>query len=334
MRRLIVGTAALLVTGAISAAAVRSQGIGSLDATHPLVTKEQYARWVTELSNWGRWGPNDEMGTLNLITPAKRKQAAALVKDGIAVSLSLTESTHKEPDNPSPIDWTMLTASQSGATDRVGYPAIHGPGHTHLDSLAHVFFDGKMWNGYPVSQFVTKEAGAAKASILTMKSGVVTRGVLYDMARLKGVPYLKPGTRVYAEDLEAWEKKIGTKVGPGDALIFRWGRWSREARPGELSTQESAGLDNSVLPWLKKRDIALLGWETPGYAPVPEGDVPGLAIHNMVLTILGAHILDRCDLEALSEAAATRNRWDFMLILAPLAIPNGTGSPVNPIAMF
>jgi kynurenine formamidase len=182
--------------------------------------------------------------------------------------------------------------------------------------------------------FVTKEGGAAKGSILTMKSGVVTRGVLYDMARLKGVPYLKPGTRVYAEDLEAWERKSGTKVGPGDALIFRWGRWSREAKPGELSTQESAGLDNSVLPWLKKRDISLLGWETPGYAPAPEGDVPGLAIHNMVPTILGAHILDRCDLEALSEAAATRNRWDFMLILAPLAIPNGTGSPVNPIAMF
>lgn len=333
MRTLLV-TGALIFVSAVACTGVWSQGTGSYDPAHPLVTKEQYARWVTQLSNWGRWGPDDEMGTLNLVTPAKRKQAAALVKDGVAVSLSLTESTEKESDNPSPIDWAMITASQTGATDRIAYPAIHGPGHTHLDSFAHVFFDGKMWNGYPVSSFVTKAGGAAKASILTMKNGIVTRGVLYDMARLKGVPYLKPGTRVYREDLEAWEKKARVKVGPGDALIFRWGRWSHAAKPGELSTQQSAGLDNSVLPWLKMRDVAVLGWETPGYAPLPEGDVPGLAVHNMVLTILGAHILDRCDLEMLSDAAAARNRWEFMLTIAPLAIPHGTGSPVNPIAMF
>jgi kynurenine formamidase len=95
-----------------------------------------------------------------------------------------------------------------------------------------------------------------------------------------------------------------------------------------------AGLDNSVLPWLKKRDIAILGWETPGYAPQPAGDIPGNAVHNFVLTILGVHLIDRADFDALSEAAAARNRWEFMLTIAPLPIPHGTGSPVNPIAVF
>ena len=170
---------------------------------------------------------------------------------------------------------------------------------------------------------------------MTMKSGIVTRGVLYDIPKLKGVPYLEPGTRIFADDLEAWEKKTGVKAGPGDALLLRWGRWARRAKLGPWAVDEgSAGLDNSVIPWLKKRDIALLGWETPGYAPPLPGDLPRSALHNFALTILGIHLLDRADFDAVSEAAAARNRWEFMLTIAPLPIPNGTGSPVNPIAMF
>ena len=336
MTTLVAGLSALILIGAIGAAVALSRGAAPHGAaSHTLVTKAEYKRWQTELSNWGRWGPDDEMGALNLITPAKRKQAAALVKEGFTVSLSLNANTEKGVDNPVPVEWAMVRVTQHDAADRIAYPTIHGPGITHIDGFAHVFFDGKMWNGYPVSQFVTKEGGATKNSLLTMKNGIVTRGVLYDIPRLKGVPYLEPGTRIYTEDLEAWEKKAGVKVGAGDALIFRWGRWAREAKVGPFSTdQQSAGLDNSVLPWLKKRDIALLGWETPGYAPQPEGDFPGLALHDMVLTIMGVHLLDRCNLELLSEAAAARNRWEFMLVVAPLPIPNGTGSPVNPIAIF
>jgi kynurenine formamidase len=182
---------------------------------------------------------------------------------------------------------------------------------------------------------VTQKGGAAKNSILTMKRGVVTRGVLYDIPRLKGVPYLEPGTRIFPEDLEAWEKKSGVRVGPGDALLLRWGRWTRRAKLGAWPIDEgAAGLDVSVIPWLKKRDIALLGWETPGYVPRPPGDLPRTAVHDFVLTILGVHLIDRADFDALAEAAASRNRWEFMLTLAPLPIPNGTGSPLNPIAMF
>ena len=238
------------------------------------MTRAEYERWQTELSNWGRWGKDDELGTLNLITPAKRAQAAALVKDGVAVSLASNAETEKGVDVPCPVEWAMVTATSSAATDRIAYPCIHGAGTTHLDSFAHVFFNGKMWNGYPVEGLVTKEGGAAKNSILTMKNGIVTRGVLYDMPRLKGVPYLEPGTRIFAEDLEAWEKKAGVKA----RLATRCSCAGAGGRAGQLGpwpiNDAMAGLDKSVIPWLKKRDIAILGWETPDYAPHPPGDLP------------------------------------------------------------
>jgi kynurenine formamidase len=326
----------LALTGAIAATLAVSHRTHAQPATpHPLVTQAEYDRWLMELSNWGRWGKEDEMGTLNLITPAKRKQAAALVREGITISLASNASREKQVDVPCPVEWAMVTASDAGATDRIGYPCIHGAGTTHLDSFAHRFFGGKMWNGYPVSQFVTKGGGAAKNSILTMKNGIVTRAVLYDIPRLKGVEYLEPGARIFPEDLEAWEKKTGVKAGAGDALLVRWGRWARRAKLGAWPIDEqSAGLDNSVLPWLKKRDVALVAWETPGYAPQPAGDLPRLALHDFVLAVLGVHLIDRADFDALSEAAAARNRWEFMLVVAPLPIPNGTGSPANPIAVF
>src|SRR5262247_3491333 len=328
MKTLITVIAVLIFVGVIAAWPQQT-------ATHPLVTKAEYERWQTELSNWGRWGRGDELGTLNLITPAKRAQAAALVKDGVAVSLASNAETQKGVDVPCPVEWAMITATSSTAMDRIGYPCIHGAGTTHLDSFAHVFFGGKMWNGYPVADLVTMQRGAAKNSILTMKGGIVTRGVLYDIARLKGVPYLEPGTRIFPEDLEAWEKKTGVKAMAGDALLLRWGRWTRRAKLGAWPINEGmAGLDNSVIPWLKKRDIAILGWETPDYAPHPPGDLPPSAVHNFALTILGIHLLDRADFDAVAEAAAARNRWEFMLTIAPLRIPRGTGSPVNPIAMF
>ena len=334
MRFMMATVCALALVGPIDVA-VQSQSASSPGTVRPLVAQTVYDRWRKELSNWGRWGNDDELGTLNLITPAKRRAAAALVKDGVTVSLASNAQTQKDVDVPCPVEWSMVTASQVGATDRIAYPCIHGAGTTHIDSFAHRFFDGKMWNGYSVSELVTREGGAARNSVLTMKGGVVTRAVLYDIPRLKGVPYLEPGTRIFPEDLEAWEQKTRVRVGPGDALLLRWGRWARRAARGPWPIEEgAAGLDVSIIPWLKKRDIALLGWETPGYVPQPAGDLPRLAVHDFVLTILGVHLLDRADFEALSEAAAMRNRWEFMLTVAPLPIPKGTGSPVNPIAVF
>ncbi len=301
----------------------------------PLVSQVEYEGWMTELSNWGRWGTDDELGALNLITPAKRTEAARLVTDGFSVSLASTANTEETIDNPCPVAWKMLRATRAAATDRIGYPCIHGPGTTHLDAFAHIFVDGRMWNGYEVEDLVTMDGGAAKNSILNLKNGIVTRGVLYDIPRLKGVPYLEPGTRITVKDLEAWEEQTGARVGSGDAMLIRWGRWARQEAIGSFDTgAAAAGLDNRVIPWMRERDIAVAGWETPGYVPQPEGDLPRLALHNFALTMLGVHLLDRADFDALATAGAERNRWEFMLTIAPLPIPNGTGSPVNPLAIF
>lgn len=326
----------LLLAGAVCAAVLSTEPLAQEPgAPAPLVSAEQFDRWLTELSNWGRWGPDDELGAANLITPAKRAEAAALVTEGFTVSLASNAQNYRSADVPCPVEWSMVRATRTGASDTIAYPCIHGPGTTHLDAFAHVFFDGKMWNGYDVDGLVTMDGGAAKNSIMTVKDGLVTRGVLYDMPRLKGVPWLEPGTRITVEDLEAWEAQTGVRVGSGDAFLIRWGRWARQDALGPFDTgREAAGLDNNVIPWLKERDVAIAGWETPGYAPQPDGDLRRTALHDFALTILGIQVLDRADFQALAEAAAERNRWEFMVTIAPLPIPNGTGSPVNPIAMF
>ena len=322
----------ILVFSLAFTAAIAGDAASQGSPSRPLVSEAQFAAWQKELSNWGRWGKDDEIGTLNLITPAKRRAAFALVKEGVPVSLSTNTAFEKAVDVPCPAEWAMLTATDTGATDRVAFPCIHGAAATHIDSLAHTFFAGKMWNGYDATTLVTMKGGAKKNSVMPMKGGIVTRAVLYDIARLKGVPYLKPGDRIFPEDMEAWERRTGVRVGPGDALVLRWGRYGRRAKLGP--EEGAAGFDNSILPWLKQRDVALIVWETAGYAPQVPGDLFQNAVHNFVMAILGIHILDRADLEALSEAAASRNRYEFTLIVNPLALPNATGSPVNPIAMF
>ena len=196
----------------------------------PLVSQEQFERWQEEISNWGRWGPDDEIGTLNLITPAKRKEAASLVMSGVTVSLARTADTVESVDNTCPVEWEMVNASPRGASDRVAYRCIHGTGTTHIDGFGHRFFDGKMWNGVEMADTVTMEEGVKVNSVLTMKDGIVTRGVLYDIPKLKGVDYLEAGYRITIADLEAWEAQTGVKVGPGDAMLLRWGRCDHSPR--------------------------------------------------------------------------------------------------------
>ena len=301
-------------------------------ASHAPVSKQQMEKWKNELSNWGRWGKDDERGALNLITPAKRKQAAALVKEGFTVSLASDADTVKAIDNPNPYDHKMLGVG----SDSIGV-AMHGWAHTHLDSLAHVNYDGVFYNGYkPDPKVVEQQTGHAKNSISNMKNGIMTRGILIDVPRLKGVPYLEPGTPIYAEDIEAWEKKAGIKVASGDALFIRTGVWPYRVKFGPWvrgRNGKDAGLDATVIPWLKQRDIALLGSDHPQGVNPSKTEMPN-AVHDFSLVTLGIPLLDNCDLEALAEAAAARNRWEFMLTLAPLPVRGATGSPVNPIAAF
>ena len=177
------------------------------------LVKEDIENMMVTLSNWDRWGKDDELGTLNLITPKKRKQAAALVQDGIAVSLARNVIKSKI-DGSSPFVHKMLKTGLSndeiGAASDEYCVAYHGFTQTHMDALCHLFYKGKMYNGF--SQREVTEKGAGKLSVLQIKQGVFTRGVLMDMPRLFGVKYLKGSRAIYPEDLEAWEKKEGLKV--------------------------------------------------------------------------------------------------------------------------
>jgi len=300
------------------------------------MTQAQQDRWKTELSNWGRWGASDEVGALNLITPAKRRAAAALVTEGFSVSLARQAETEKAADNANPYQHEMLSIS----SDRISI-AFHGQAHTHLDALSHTYIDGKAYNGYaPTRDEVMQRGRHSRNSIEKVKDGIFTRGVLIDLPRLKGVPYLDAGTPIFVEDLEAWEKLAGVTVGEGDALFVRTGRWVQRARTGAWRVGTGAdsiraGLHPSTLPWLKRRNIALLGGDIPqSFNPGGTAAPLAHAVHQFAPTILGVHLFDNVDLEALAEAAAARKRWTFLLTAAPLPIVGATGSPINPIATF
>ena len=302
------------------------------------VTKATVDGWMTELSNWGRWGEDDTLGALNLITAEKRVQAAALVKSGVSVSLARNAETEEAADNPDPFVFEM-TATGVDATDDFPFAVdrysvlYHGYAHTHMDSIGHMFYQGKMFNGH--SKNDVTEAGSKHYGIHHMKHGVFTRGVLMDIPRLKGLPYLEPGTPIYPEDLDAWEKKAGFKVSAGDVVFIRTGRWKLRDEKGAWSPSEkAAGLHASCAKWLKERDVAMLGSDAASEVSPSLVDGVPQPIHQLVLIAMGMPIFDNCDLEALGAEAAKQNRWEFLITAAPIPVVGGTGSPLNPLATF
>jgi kynurenine formamidase len=303
-------------------------------AAGPPVTREQVEGMLKQLSNWGRWGAADQRGALNLITPVKLRQAASLVRDGVPVSMAHDVIKTRADDSP-PFEHKMIETgsnSKNGAAD-IYSVQYHGFTVTHLDALCHVFWNGKMFNGY--SQKEVTESGAAKLSVNRAKNGIVTRGVLVDLPRLLGKKYLEGRRAILPEDLERWEKQFKTVVQPGDAILFRTGRWARRAAEGSWNImQDSAGLHTSTLPWLKKRDVAIVGSDlATDVMPSGIADIV-LPVHLVLINAMGVHILDNLDLEAAADAAAARGRWEFQLTVAPLPVEGGSGSPVNPIAIF
>lgn len=226
------------------------------------------------------------------------------------------------------------SASMPRISDRVEMD-FHGGAYTHLDALCHIACDHHTYNGYVLKDTVTTTGGCSKNSVINMKDGIVTRAVLIDMPRLRGVAYLQPGTRVTRADVEAWETRVNVRIGAGDAVLLRTGRWARPDGAG-------AGWDLWALPLLKERDIAVVG--SDGAQEVADNlEPPTLEseqrlrvapVHKVIGTMMGLAILDNLDLDQAAETAARLNRWEFMIVVSPLRVPNGTGSPVNPIGMF
>lgn len=306
------------------------------------ISETQVREFFTTLSNWGKWGPTDQLGALNYITPEKRKQAAALVQEGYAVSLSLPLATQPGPNNPTPVMHLMM---QTGAPNEEGmvpvpysadYFAIapHGLANTHLDALCHVFHQGKMYNGYPASEVTAQ--GARKGAIDALRDGIISRGVLIDIPRLKGREWLEPGEAIAPADLEAAEQAGHFRVEEGDVLFVRTGRHARQNARGAWDglREGLAGLGAACLPWLHARRVAALG--SDGASDVlPSGyEKILLPIHAVAIVAMGLHLLDNCDLERLAEACARRARWTFLLVVSPLVLLRGTASPVNPLAVF
>ncbi len=295
--------------------------------------------YFESLSNWNRWGPQDELGTLNLITPATRLAALRCVKEGRAISCSRTISPKPASDNMQPLLHFMVTSGESAgsgkatAADWIGMP-VHGHGITHLDALSHEFWDGKMYNGRPATT-VSTATGAAKSNIESSREGVFTRGVLLDLPRLSNRGWLEPGTLVTPDELDQCCSSESVEVGPGDALIIRTGRDARKASHGHYRPMVDGvpGLHASCLPWLREHGVALLGSDSVSDA-IPSGleqlDMP---IHIIGIVAMGLWLLDNCDLEELADSCSGRDQWDFLFVTAPLRLKNSTGSPVNPLAI-
>lgn len=321
----------LILAASATAAAVAPRSAG---AEAPIETDADLDRVIPSISNWGRWGPDDQLGTLNFLTPAMRRAAAAGVRTGRVVSLA-----HERPVGEADgirrltyrnLHYTDPPPEEAGTIDEIGM-IFHGFSVTHLDALCHLFTpEGAqgMYNGLPIS--LVTDRGAAALGVERMGAeGIVGRGVLLDVAGLRGGA-LPLGSTITVADLEAAEARAGVTVGEGDVLFVRNGR------PGQGSVALGTGLHPAALPWLHARRVAALGHDG-------DGDVhparPGLArwtepVHMIAIPYLGMPLICACDLEALSAACAEEGRWHFLVTLAPWRFAGATSAPVNPLALF
>lgn len=295
------------------------------------------------VKNWGRWGPDDERGALNFITDTIRRDAAALVTEGVSVSCALDFPTQPAPDNPRPAQHMMVVAGDActttgmpgmqSAMDFIGV-AFHGMAVSHIDALCHVFVDEKMYNGFDASD--VKSTGAMRNSIMAGEDGISGRGVLLDAPRHRGVPYLGIDEQIGPDELDAMAAAQGVEIREGDILLVSTGRDARRAEKGSWAPMEGlAGLDGHCVQWLYDKKVAVLGSDGVSDS-IPNGtaDQWPMPIHQCGIVAIGLHLLDNLNLGDLATACSARERWEFFFIIAPLKVKRGTGSPVNPIAIF
>ena len=298
-----------------------------------------------ELSNWGRWDDGDDRGALALITDEHRANAASLVRSGRTVSLAHDLPVRPSAETPHPAQHHMLRSGDAIDTTGVqGYEAchdfvgtsVHGMGLTHIDALCHMFVRGRMFNGLGPEH--VRSTGALRNTIIDAAEGIVGRGVLLDVPAARGVDHLDGGEPVRVDDLEAAERAAGLEVGPGDLLLVGTGRdVRRAATPDGLNPigDGLAGLHPECLPWLRERDVAVLGCD--GISDVlPGSGIDGwpFPIHQIGITAMGLHLIDNLRLDELAAECRAHGRWEFLLTIASLRIAGGTGSPVNPIAVL
>jgi len=297
--------------------------------------RAQYEQWRKEFKTWGKWGPDDNKGASNLITPQKVLEATKLVRTGTVISLAHAEPQMAAADvNPNGVFKRTTNNITEGGTADNYQVSYHGLTVAHMDSWCHFFENGQMYNGIPVAGNLNAEEGCKKGSIMNWKDGIVTRAVLYDIAQLKGVDVVDPGVPITRADLEAWEKKSGVKAGPGDVVLLYIGRWKRRAQVGPWAGQVS-GYYADTIPWMHERMPAFLGHDfNIDWNPRPGWEGMRNPIHVAALNWMGINIVECLDLEQAAAMARKLNRYEFMITFAPLPVEGGTGSPLNPLAIF
>jgi kynurenine formamidase len=302
--------------------------------------REDVWRYLRGARNWGRWGPDDERGAINLVTPEKRRQAAALVRSGISISLSRPFPLEPASNNPSPARrHTTRVARGPWAGSAVDHLAIdtHGTSSTHMDALCHIWDEDGIWNGRDPDAAITPD-GARFGGVEVFADGILTRGILLDVARYRGVPFVTQNEPVTGDELAAVARAAGVDVQPGDALLIHSGRerWDAANGPwgaGSLDVGQSVrpGLHVSCLRFFREVDASVLVWDMMDVRP--NGYELAFAVHAAVWAF-GMVLVDNALLEPLAVACAREGRADVAIILAPLPIRGATGSPVNPIALL
>jgi kynurenine formamidase len=295
------------------------------------------------VKNWGRWGPDDEAGALNLITPVRRRAAVGEVRLGQPVSCARELPVEPSPENPRPALHLMTRAGDDCVIPGLGLEttgdfvgvAFHGMATSHVDALCHLLVDGRMYNGFPAE--AVKSTGATRGAIPCARDGIVGRGVLLDIPRLRGVAFIEPNDAIGPEELSAAEAAQGVSVGAGDILLVATGRDVRRAAHGPWAPYADglAGLHPECIPWLRERDIAVLG--SDGVSDTLPGRPPEgwpMPVHQCVITAMGVHLLDNLRLDRLAATCAEHQQWTFLFTVAPLVVEGGTGSPANPIALL
>jgi len=298
-------------------------------------TKEEVAAYLRDRRNWGRWGDKGAAGAINLITPEKRVAAVALVKTGRAVSLSRPFPVTPSKENPYPAQHFVMKDDRPHgwgvATDYYGV-RYHGQATTHIDALCHQWNGDGMWDGRDPDKVITF-SGATYGTVDAWADGILTRGVLLDVPKHRGKPYVTMDEPVHGWELEDIVREEGLTVGPGDAVIVYSGReaYAEDHSGAWGGGPERPGLHASCLPFIRDNDIAILGWDMMDAIP-NEYDML-LTVHGALFSY-GVALLDNALLPPLAQACAEEARYEFMLSINPLKIIGGTGSPVNPIAVF
>jgi kynurenine formamidase len=310
------------------------------------VSVAEFEQLFESVKNWGRWGDDDQLGTLNYVTPEKVREAAGLVRSGRRVSMAIPINKTAGPDNPMPATLLLVQGhdvpvdgSKLGfGLDWLGM-AAHGDTHTHVDALCHISYGGVTYNGRPAGD-VLRSNGATTQDIAAYHEGVVGRGVLVDIPKHRGVKWLEPGEAVTRAELEACVEAQGVEIGEGDFLVFRTGHHRRRLELGPWDNnpppagEGKAGLHVDTIPWMHERRIAAFLPDGDGEAVPSVVDGITYPIHPLQVVAMGMLVSDSLQFEELVAACDEEGRSEFMVVGLPLRLPGATGSPWNPIAIF